>query len=279
VPADPPRRGHRLLLTGVRGSEVFRRALGHVAAARLRIEVDRQVVAALRAAAPGPCLLLLRVGRDAGLDPAQASARAAACFLAFAAFNLSDDLSDGDCDYLEPAPAQAVVLVLHTLFSSALEELVLPPSVTRAVHRDLLAAEEAQVLETTTSSWDAERLRVVTDGIAGRQWSAYLRIMWAGTPWEPRAPDVARDFSRVALLAGDILSEDPRWTTLPPAERRSVMEDALAGVTGPGSVEGQLARFVTEECQPVLEQAMADLATDPIPSVRGVNAVRARPAP
>jgi len=218
------------------------------------------VVRVLGAAAPGPSLSLLRVGQDAGLAPAQAVERAAACFLAFAAFNLSDDLSDGDCDYLEQAPAQAVVLLLHTLFVQAVAALALPRHVEKTVVCDLLAAEEAQVLETTTSSWDANRLRVVTDGIAGRQWSAYLRIMWAGSPLEPRAPDVARDFSRVALLAGDIDSDDARWTTLPPAQRRLVVEEALAGVERHGAVDGQLARFLTEECRPILERTLLDRA-------------------
>lgn len=229
----------------------------------MHVEVDRQVVRALRAATPGPCVLLPRVGRDAGLDRVETVDRAAVCFLAFASFNLADDLADGDCDYLEPAPAQAVVLILQTLFAEALGTLALPRRTPEAVHRDLLVAEEAQVLEVMTASWDAARLRVVTDGIAGRQWSAYLRIMWAGTPFEQRAEDVALRVSRAALLAGDISSHDRRWTTLPPAERRTVVAEALDGVAGCTGLDGELARFVDEECRPVLEQVAAEPTTGP----------------
>jgi hypothetical protein len=60
------------------------------------------------------------------------------------------------------------------------------------------------VLETISTSWDATRLHIVTDGIAGSQWSAYLRVIWAGTRMEQLSSDVARNFGRVALLAGDI---------------------------------------------------------------------------
>ena len=70
---------------------------------------DRSCVPTLHGR-PGPA------GLDAGLHPEDTINRAAACFFASAAFNLSDDLSDDDCEYLPPAPAQAVVLILHSLF-------------------------------------------------------------------------------------------------------------------------------------------------------------------
>ena len=75
----------------------------------------------------------------------------------------------------------------------------------------------------TSPSWDATRLRIVTDGIAGSQWSAYLRVMWAGTRMEPLSSDVARNFGRVALLAGDITREPVRYA-----------DGAICALDGPG---------------------------------------------
>ena len=116
------------------------------------------------------------------------------------------------------------MLILHSLFVAGLRDLHLPPDVKGQVLQDVVAAEKAQVLETISTSWDATRLRIVTDGIAGSQWSAYLRVMWSGTRMEQLSSDVARNFGRVALLAGDITTADPRYNNLPRADRRSVLE-------------------------------------------------------
>lgn len=242
------------------GVEVLRRAFGRLAAHQLDLEVDRLVVGALRAAAPGPCPLLLHAGQDAGLDRIEAIERASTCFLAFSAFNLSDDLSDGDCDYLPAAPAQAVVLILNSLFANSLRDLHLPSDVEGHVLRDLLAAEEAQVLELSSAPWNAARLRIVTDGIAGRQWAAYLRVMWAGTPMEHLSPEVAVNIGRVGLLAGDISSEDPRFATLPPLDQRSVLEEALARVRALESIGARVAQSVVADCGPIIAEKLAEVS-------------------
>lgn len=246
----------------------MRCAFGRLAALRLDIEVDRLVVRALRAASPESRRVLVQAGLDAGLRREDTINRAATCFFTSSAFNLSDDLSDGDCDYMPPAPAQAVTLILNSLFVAALRDLHLPPNVEGPVLQDLVAAEEAQVLETISTSWNATRLRIVTDGIAGSQWSAYLRIMWAGTRMEQRASDVARNFGRVALLAGDIMTADPRYTTLPGADRRSVLEDALTSLHALESVDTQFTASVVAGCGPVLSEAFADLSASDTASTR-----------
>ena len=251
----------------MRGAEVLRQAFGRVAAHRFDLEVDRLVVGALRAAAPGPCPLLLLAGQDAGLDRSAVIDRASTCFLAFSAFNLSDDLSDGDCSYLPPAPAQAVVLILNSLFVTSLLDLHLPSDVEPHVLRDLLAAEEAQVLELSSVSWNAARLRSVTDGIAGRQWAAYLRVMWAGTPMEHLSTEVAVNIGRVGLLAGDISTEDPRFATLPPLDRQSVLEEALIGVRALESVGARLTAAVVADCGPIIAETLAQVS-DPIADAR-----------
>jgi hypothetical protein len=256
----------------VAGAAVLRGALGRLAALGLDVEVDRLVVAALRRAAPGPAGPVLHAGLEAGLHPEVALTRASTAFLAFATFNLSDDLSDGECDYL-PAPAgEAVVLLLHGLFFAALRDLDLGAGVESDVLGDLAAAEAAQVAEVTTSSWTAARLQAVTDGIAGRQWSAYLRLMWAATPLEPRAPVVARALGRVALLAGDITSVDVRYTGLDPGDRATVLRDALRAVDELAELGLACTGRVVDEGARVLGAALAALSTGAPGSTGGQTA-------
>lgn len=242
------------------GAEVLRRTFGRLAAHQLDRDADRFVVEALMAAAPGPCGLLMQAGHDAGLDHVDAVDRASTCFLAFAAFNLSDDLSDGDCTYLPPGQAPTIVLILESLFTLALCELQLSSEAQAQVMRDRLAAEAAQVLEVSTSSWTATQLRRVTEGIAGRQWAAYLRIMWTGTPLEHLATTVALEFGRVGLLADDIRSEDPRFFTLSAADRMAVLEEALDGVSALESVGVPVAQAIAAEFLPTIAGKLAKVS-------------------
>ena len=57
---------------------------------------------------------------------------------------------------------------------------------------------------------------------------------------EQLSSDVARNFGRVALLAGDITTADPRYNTLPRADRRSVLKEALTSLHALESVDTQI---------------------------------------
>jgi hypothetical protein len=197
---------------------------------RLDIRVDRLVVKALTAARPGPGDLLRNAGTEAGLNPDEALSRACACFLNFAAFNLADDVSDAECDYLAADETTTVLLILNNLFYSQLRHLDLPRGIEEQILSDLISAEESQAIEVMTTSWNARQVCMVTDGIAGRQWSAYLHLMWSGTASALRAEAVARDLGRSVLLAGDINSRDVRYTSLPVEDRRELLDSALDSV-------------------------------------------------
>ena len=102
---------------------------------------------------------------------------------------------------------------------------------------------------------------MVTDGIAGAQWSAYLRVMWAGTHMEQSSTDVGRNFGRVALLAGDIIAGDPRYTSLPKggptARTPRTLSTSLHALE---SVDTQFTQSVVAGCGPVLTAAFADVS-------------------
>ena len=80
--------------------------------------------------------------------------------------------------------------------------------------------------------------------------------------------DVARNFGRVALLAGDITTADPRYNTLPRADRWSVLRDALTSLHALESVDTQITQSVVAECGPVLAEEFADLSMSSPASTR-----------
>jgi hypothetical protein len=70
---------------------------------------------------------------------------------------------------------------------------------------------------------------------------------------------VAVNIGRVGLLAGDITCGDPRYATLPPLDRRSVLEQALAAARALESVGARVAQSVVAECEPVLAAELAEV--------------------
>jgi hypothetical protein len=244
----------------VAAAAVLRKSLGRIASLRLDIEVDRLVVTALKAASPGPTEMLFNAGCEAGLDRDRALARASIAFMNFATFNLADDLSDGDCHYLPRDQAPAILLILNNVVFAGLRDLELPRPVEAEILADLISAEHAQVLEIATTTWSARRLWSVTDGIAGRQWSAYLRLVWAGTRLEGLADEIAHQLGRVVLLAGDIESGDARYASLPSDDRRAVASEALANLHG---LEARSLAFAGQQlaaCRTVLVEEFARLS-------------------
>ena len=94
------------------------------------------------------------------------------------------------------------------------------------------------------------------------------RHVGAGTRMEQLSSDVARNFGRVALLAGDITTADPRYNTLPGADRRSVLKDPLTSLHALESIDIQITQSVVAECGPVLAEEFADVSVSNTASTR-----------
>lgn len=187
---------------------------------------QRDVLAAVKAARPGPLGFICDAGLEAGLERKPLLMRGAAAFLFFCAGNLSDDLSDGDCDYFDhpdpPRLGPCTQLIVQNLFFEMLTRAGLDRATTIAVLHELNAAVGLQHVELRVSVWTAPLFRQVAEGIAGRQWAGYLQILWSGTRLEARA-------RRIGLLAGiaahvliDIESRDRRFEAMPEEDRRAV---------------------------------------------------------
>ncbi|NTX63163.1 hypothetical protein HUA74_21160 [Myxococcus sp. CA051A] len=209
------------------GGALYQEALRVLRRLELPEESEHDVLAALEAAQPGPLPLFYEAGAEAGLERPVLTARGVGLFFIFCAGNLADDLIDGDCTYYD-APLRmgpCAQFLLQNLAWATLAEpraRVLPNAMEESA-RLLAQAAGPQALEVRAQAWSAPLFRRVAEGIAGRQWAAYLRVLWAGTWLEERAVSVGLSLGVAAHVAEDIRSKDPRFTSMPPSDRLTVV--------------------------------------------------------
>lgn len=212
------------------GSVIYQASLRQIRSREFPEQSERDLVTALTVARPGPSEFIYLAGLDAGLPRAELLARGAAVFFIFSAGNLADDVCDGDLTYLPLRAAPGVQFILEHLAY----EVLLTSSVSR---EDLKAAASTlargacqQQREVRTSAWTFDLAREVALGIAGAQYAAYLRLLWAGTALSKDAESVGLDLGAAGHVALDISSNDSRVTTLSPEDRRALVawaRDAL----------------------------------------------------
>src|SRR5262245_30818321 len=191
---------------------------------------QKDILSALEAGRPGPLAFLYAAGAESEMPPRQVLERSAAIYFNFCAGNLADDLMDGDCTYLsEPFRlGPCVQYILQTLCFQTLTEAGLPSHVLSSFAKDLVVAAGQQLIEIRTQQWNASLFRQVAEGIAGRQWSAYMQILWSGTPLADRAARIGRNGGVAAHVVKDIQSQDSRYTTLPEMDKREIVAWAMA---------------------------------------------------
>lgn len=213
------------------GGVIYRRALQVVDDLEVTGTADREAVAALEAARQDALLqLLYEAGHEAGLAREDLLERAVGCFLSYAAGNLADDLIDGECDYLEDPirlGPSTQFLLQHASQLAWLRSKAPREALARAADQLARAAGPNHV-EVRTTRWTADVFRLVGEAISGRQWAAYLEVLWGGTALEGRAGRVGVAMGAVGHLAEDVRSEDVRWTSLPPEEKEAVRRWALS---------------------------------------------------
>lgn len=209
------------------GGALYQESLRVLRRLELPEESERDVLAALEAAQPGPLSLFYESGAEAGLERTVLTARGVGLFLSFCAGNLADDLIDGDCAcYDEPVRVGPYVqFLLQNLAWSTLAEprAKVPPLALEEGARLLAQAAGPQALEVRTREWTSPMFRRVAEGIAGKQWAGYLRVLWAGTWLEERAVPVGLALGIAAHISEDIRSKDARFTSMSPADRVAVV--------------------------------------------------------
>jgi hypothetical protein len=237
---------------------IFHKVLGVLGSQRFPEVSERDVLAALEAGRPGPLAFLYAAGEEAGLPEQKLLTRAAAIYFNFCAGNLADDLIDGDCTYLsEPFRlGPCVQFILQNLFFHVLAEADLPTQTLSSVTRELAVAAGPQLIEVRTRQWTEPVYRQVAEGIAGLQWSAYLQILWCDTALASRAAAVGMNAGLAGHVVEDIRSRDPRYTTLPEADKRQVVAWAVAAAEMLRKEKLRCLDAVLRTIDPVLKEAL-----------------------
>jgi hypothetical protein len=213
----------------VSAGAIFQQALRIVLRQSLPAVSRQDIVAVLEAGHRESLEFLYEAGAEANLPHQDIVSRGAAVYFNLCAGGLSDDLSDGDCNYL-PEPYRlgpCTQAILQTLFLDALVAASLPSTTLSAVAQELIAAVGPQHIELRTKQWTARLFRQVARGIGGLQWSAYLQILWCGTALAPRAARIGTRAGIATIVMEDIESRDPRYGTLSKKHKREIVDWAV----------------------------------------------------
>jgi hypothetical protein len=169
---------------------------------------------------------------DGGYGRRELIDRGAAVLLEFAAVQLSDDLSDNECAYLA-APGKdgpLLLLVLQNLFHRLICRSLVPPEKAVFALELLSAVANAQSDELHAGTWTLQQYRSCAGRLTGVQLSAYLMLLWAGTPLEKRAIDLGQHLGLGMHIAGDVRSNDRRWRSLSRSDRKKLLQAALTSL-------------------------------------------------
>jgi hypothetical protein len=189
----------------------WKRCIVH--AAHLPAEAREDIEEALRAVDPGFPRLVDGLATDFGLRGNDSELRQDGCILEFAAIQVADDLADGDCNYLEdPARSGPGVhwLLQHLTYRCLLESRAPRVALKRAAH-DLTLVGGAQQSEVRTGTWTYANAASMAQGLNGRQYSAYFRILSAGSRHMVRAARAGADFGFALHVVTDRATQDRRW--------------------------------------------------------------------
>jgi hypothetical protein len=243
------------------GGLLFQRALRLLDEAALPAEASRDVVAVLEAARKSGHggQVIYELATVAELPRDTLLTRSTGLLLLTAAANVCDDLMDGDVTYLE-RPVQlapSAQMLLQALGTAVMLEGGVPARTLAAAQRTFVRAASFSHVEQRTTDWTAARYKLLAEETGGRQWTAYLEMLWAGTPLESHAAAVAFPMACAGYVAEDLRSADRRFTTLTPSEQEDVLAWARAHLAALAESPLRPAQLVHASLAPVLAAGLA----------------------
>jgi hypothetical protein len=212
--------------TDLNPSQIALRVGGMIRLRKFPREAEEDILRALAEVSPQSQELFSWAAHDADLPLGRAIERLMTVLLLSAAVNLADDLADGDCDYLEPRVGPGILFLLSTLSTLPLMRSDLKIEDVSLVAIGLARAASGQSLEVRGHTRSALEYLQVADLIAGAQYCAYFRLIWAGTALEVHAERVGALLGRLAIIYTDLASHDPRLVELPPEDSHEVRRTA-----------------------------------------------------
>jgi hypothetical protein len=205
--------------------------------------------------------LWLDLGVEAELPWDVAVQRAAACYLYYCHINLTDDMQDGDCDYLPPRLAPLVLVALTNLSETLRSRASVSVGANGRAAEGIARAIAAQYVECTHGIHDASSYLLVGRGIAGEQFASYFDWFLDGTRWERDAHRYGFVLGNLAHLQIDILTRDERFLALPSEAREMIVDrtareslELISDEHAPQSVKERVAFLLAK-----LREAAADV--------------------
>jgi hypothetical protein len=205
------------------------RLLRLIAGLRTTPRLSQGLLATLDALDEGFIQFVYEAAADGGLGRRELVDRGAAVLLQYAAVQLSDDLSDNECGYLA-APGKdgpLLLLVFQNLFHRLVCRSSIPSKKAAHALELLTMVANAQSDELHFETWTLRRYRSCAEQLTCTQLSAYLTMLWAGTPLEKHAVAIGRHLGQSMHIAGDIRSDDRRWRLLGRSDQINLLRSAL----------------------------------------------------
>ncbi|MBN2038256.1 MAG: hypothetical protein JW768_16065 [Chitinispirillaceae bacterium] len=204
------------------------RLLWLIAGLRSPPRLRRGLLATLDELDEGFIQFVYEAAADGGLGRRELLDRGAAVLVQYAAIQLSDDLSDNECGYLAAPDKDGplLLLALQNLFHRLVCCSSIPPKRVVAALELLAAVANAQSNELHSGTWTLRRYRSCAEQLTGKQLSAYLMLLWAGTLLEKNAVGIGRHLGRGMHIAGDVRSDDWRWRSLERIDRKKLLLSA-----------------------------------------------------
>jgi hypothetical protein len=237
---------------------VFQEVMRRLSKLDLPDETRADLLKTLEAARPGPLLLLYEAGAEAGLARETLLCRTSALFVGFATASLADDLIDGDAEYF-PDPLRrgpCLQYLLQSLYFAWLAESGVAPQVLQRSSVELAIATGQQHVELRTTQWSASLYRTVAEGIAARQWAAYMCLLWAGTPLEQCAWTVGWNAGIAGHVAEDVRSDDRRFFGMDHADQAEVLAWARTALAALSRFELRSTRGVAVQVERVFADSL-----------------------
>lgn len=217
-------------------SSVARNAMSFILGRMEDQETRNSLRIALDAARPGPTQGFWELAADAGHSNAHIRKLCTGLYFLFGWGNLTDDLADQECSYLEdPERMGPVVLFLLRCLADEymLDEAGTPPQILARMYRLLGAGAALGMKELATRTWNAQKWIEIAKGIAGMQYQAYILFLWHSTKFAHLAEEVGLKLGLVSHYFHDVHSEDPRLLSIDPegqAESERFIEEQYSSL-------------------------------------------------
>jgi len=174
--------------------------------------------------------LMYELSTYAGLTHDEACSRVLPILLQHCAIHLTEDLANGNCDYLPQAISQGstALFTLQQLFNLSLQKCGFRNKARLKYYKLLALVGAARHAELKTPKWDLDNAIFAAKGLNGYQFEAYFSIASSNTESHDALQLLGHDFGIINHVANDIMNDNVRYTDLSEQEKAALRAWTLA---------------------------------------------------